>query len=249
VRLLHHASDAGCHLGPCRILVTNFIFPDGSIFPNGIEWADELSFLFATQEETIQVVDRTLFKELLQKKQISAKLQSSEPAARWLGKQLRATVVLVGKARMSKETIVEPSARFLNVDDDHLVGPSSEVNLQVASTTNLSSLTGLRPPPSLPPFPDTVNGEKVYHMGESGVGAPSCYYMPNPSYTEAARKAHFSGTIIAEGVIGPDGSVNAIRIVSGAPFGLNEEVVKIMKTWKCKPALLDGKPVATLAPR
>src|SRR5271169_6277807 len=46
-RLLRHAADAGCHPGACRILVTNFIFPDGSTFPNGIQWADELSSHFA----------------------------------------------------------------------------------------------------------------------------------------------------------------------------------------------------------
>jgi hypothetical protein len=86
-RLLRHAPDAGCHPGACRIPVANFLFPDGSAFPYGIQWADELSSHFAAQEKAIQVVNRSLVKNLLQKDQISGMLQNSEPAARWLGKQ------------------------------------------------------------------------------------------------------------------------------------------------------------------
>jgi hypothetical protein len=254
-RLLRHAPDAGCHPGACRILVTNFLFPDGSAFPYGIQWADELSSYFAAQEKAIQVVNRSLVKNLLQKDQISGMLQNSEPAARWLGKQFEATVVLVGKARMIRGTIVELSARFLNVNDVNLIGPSSEVSLEVTSSTaanllstamaDFSSLTGL--PPPLPPFPDTVNGEKIYRMGEGGVGVPSCYYMPTPRMTYDAASAGFSGIIVAEVVVGMDGAVRDVRIVKGAPFGLSDEVVKAVKTWQCKPAELDGKPVAVVA--
>ena len=252
-RLLHHAPDAGCHPDNCRILVTNFVSPDGSAFPNGIQWSDDLSSVFANKEKAIQVVDRTLFKNLLQTEGISAKLQKSEPAARWLGKQFNATVVLVGQARMIKEAIVELSARFLNVNEDNLIGPSSEVNLQLTSSmADFSSLSGLTSPPPypppLPPFPDTVNGEKVYQMGAGGVGVgiPNCYYMPSPKMTADARSVGFSGSVVVEGAVGTDGAVRAVRIVKGAPFGLGEELVKAVETWKCKPAFLDGSPVAVV---
>jgi TonB family protein len=247
-RLLHHAADAGCHKDDCKILVTDFVFPDGSTFPNGIQWADDLSSLFA-DEKSIRVVDRTPFKNFLNQERFSAKLQNSEPTARWLGKQFNATVVLVGQAKMINEDVVQLSARFLNVSDSNLIGPSSEVNLQLKATTgDFSPLSGLRSPPSLPPFPDTVNGEKVYPAGINGVGLPSCYYMPNPDYTEAAREAGFSGIVTAEGVVGSDGLVKAVRIVKGAPFGIDEAVIKTVSTWKCKPAMLEGKPVPTIVP-
>jgi len=246
-RLMHHAVDAGCRPGECKILVTDFVFPDGATFPNGIQWADDLASVFVSQGKKIQVVDRDLFKNLLQKERISSKLQNSEPAARWLGKQFDATVVLVGKARMIGETIVELSARFLNVNDENLIGPSSEVNLQVISPkTDLASLTGLSALPPLPPFPDAVNGEKMYRMGIGGVDAPSCYYMPTPRMTEAAAAADFSGIVLVEAAVGTDGAVRAVRIVKGAPFGLGDEFVKVVQTWKCKPAQLEGKPVAVV---
>jgi len=248
-RLLHHAADAGCHKDDCKILVTDFVFPDGSTVPNGIQWADDLSSLFTNEETSIHVADRARFKDFLSQQGIPAKLQNSEPTARWLGKQFNATVVLVGQAKMVKDDVVQLSARFLNVSDSNLIGPSSEVNLQVkAATGDLSVLSGLASPPSLPPFPETVNGEKVYRGGVNGVGLPSCYYMPSPNYTEAAEEARFSGVVTVEGVVGSDGLVRAVRIVKGAPFGLSDSVVRTVSTWKCKPAMLGEKPVATIVP-
>jgi hypothetical protein len=195
------------------------------------------------------VVDRALYKNLLQKEGISAELQNSEPAARWLGRQFNASVVLVGRARVIRDTFVEVSARFLNVNDDNLIGPSSEVNLQVTpSTQDFAPLTGLTTPATLPPFPDTVNGEKVYPNLPISASSPNCYYMPTPSMTEAARSADYSGTLLAEGVVGTDGAVRAVRIIKGAPFGLSELAVKIIESWKCEPALLGGKPVAVIVP-
>jgi hypothetical protein len=104
-RLLHHAADAACHKDACKILVIDFAFPDGTTFPNRIQWADDLSSLFAT-EQSIQVGDRTQFEDFLSQERIPPRLQSSEATARWLGKQFNATVVLVGQAKMLREDIV-----------------------------------------------------------------------------------------------------------------------------------------------
>lgn len=87
-RLLRHASDAGCQRASCTILVTDFVFPDGSTFPNGIWWADDLSKLFASQENKLQVVDRTVLAYFMQKENISAKTANEESTARWLGKKM-----------------------------------------------------------------------------------------------------------------------------------------------------------------
>jgi TonB-like protein len=184
-RLLHYTGDAGCQKGACKVLVTDFVFPDGTTVPNGVQWADELALLFADQKNSIQVIDRSLFKDFWEKARISAKLQNSEPVAR-------------------------------------------------------CSI--------LPPFPDTIDGEKVYHAGTQGVSVPICYYTPNPPSTEASRRANFSGTLLIEGVVGVDGTMRALRIVQGAPFGLNETALETFKSWKCKPATFEGKPVATIVP-
>jgi len=72
--------------------------------------------------------------------------------------------------------------------------------------------------------------------------------MPNPPYTEEARKNKFSGSVTVEGVVGSDGLIREFRITKGAPFGLNQQFIKALETWKCKPAQKNGKPVATIVP-
>jgi TonB family protein len=70
--------------------------------------------------------------------------------------------------------------------------------------------------------------------------------MPNPSYTDEARKAKFSGTILLEGIIYADGTLEPVRVVKGAPFGLNGAAFSSMTTWKCRAAIYGGKSVPAL---
>lgn len=146
---------------------------------------------------------------------------------------------------MIKEDVVQLSARFLNVNHSDLIIPSAEVNFFVdQAPAGLYPTDGLLPRPPLPPLPDTINGERLYQGGVQGAGLPSCYYMPSP-HIPRMQGAQFFGIVIVEGVVGSDDAVRTVRIVKGAPFGLDESVIKTVSIWKCKPAMLDGKPVAT----
>ena len=88
----------------------------------------------------------------------------------------------------------------------------------------------------------------MYKAGVDGTGLPKCTYMPNPAYSEGARKLHLNGQVTAEAVIASDGKLENVRIVRGLPGGLNEQTIAALQTWRCQPALKDGKPVATLVP-
>ena len=246
-RLLRYTSDAGCKKNDCKILVTNFVFPDGNTSAYGNRLADDLSSLIAQLDKTIGMVDRKLLQDLLQEQRISSKLQNSESGARWLGTELNATLVLVGEVKKIENALVEVSGRFLNVNDENRIGPSAEVNLLVDQVGEFLPTDGLLPLPLLPLLPATLVGEKIYRAGLE-ISVPSCNSTTNAPSTEAASRANFSGTIFAEGVVGADGAMKAVRIVKGAPFGLDEEVIKALRTWKCNPGTLEGKPVATLIP-
>jgi hypothetical protein len=269
-RLLHYTGDAGCNKGYCKILVTNFILTTGDAgcqkgncnisatnfilrtgyaSPYGIQAADDLALEFARQDKRVQVVDRKLFKEQLrqlEEERIPVDILNSENVARWLGLKLGATIVLVGTVKGIVNTnAVELSARFLNSLDVNKIGPSAEVNLRPAeSLPNLSPIAL----PQLPPLPESVHGERVYQPGVNGVGMPSCDYMPNPGYSDDARTFRFSGTIVIEGIVKPDGTVKSFRFVRGAPYGLNQATARTLNTWRCKPATLEGKPVSVFVP-
>ena len=50
---------------------------------------------------------------------------------------------------------------------------------------------------------------------------------------------------MAEAIVTQDEMVKDPIILKGLPGGLSESMIAALKTWRCKPALMDGKPVAT----
>jgi len=64
-----------------------------------------------------------------------------------------------------------------------------------------------------------------------------------PVYTEVARKARVQGVVIIEAIIDEQGNVTNTNILKGLPMGLDQAAVEAVKTWKFKPAMLEGKPV------
>jgi TonB family protein len=78
-------------------------------------------------------------------------------------------------------------------------------------------------------------GDKVTRP-EKISGAP-------PVYTEVARKARVQGIVIVEAIIDEQGDVTNTNILKGLPLGLDQAAVEAVRTWKFKPAMLEGRPV------
>jgi TonB family protein len=64
-----------------------------------------------------------------------------------------------------------------------------------------------------------------------------------PQYTVEARMAGVQGVVILEAVIDEQGDVTEVRVLKGQPSGLDQSAVDAVRTWKFRPATLDGKPV------
>lgn len=64
-----------------------------------------------------------------------------------------------------------------------------------------------------------------------------------PIYTEIARKAGLTGTVILEAIIDEQGNVTNVQVLKGLPMGLDKAALEAVQTWKFKPARLDGQPV------
>ncbi|HXX15944.1 MAG TPA: energy transducer TonB [Candidatus Eremiobacteraceae bacterium] len=90
-------------------------------------------------------------------------------------------------------------------------------------------------------------GGGMFHAGVNGVGMPSCFYMPNPPYSEEARKAKYSGLVLVEAVVNLDGHLSGLRLIKSPGLGLDENTLNTLKTWRCKAATgPSGKPVPTI---
>jgi protein TonB len=89
-------------------------------------------------------------------------------------------------------------------------------------------------------------GGGAFRAGVNGVGSPSCFYMPNPPYSEEARKAKYSGVVLVDAVVTVDGQVTKPRVIKSPGLGLDDTTIQTMRTWRCKAALgPNGRPVAT----
>jgi len=92
-------------------------------------------------------------------------------------------------------------------------------------------------------------GGGAFRAGVNGVGMPSCFYMPNPPYSDEARKAKYSGTVLVEAIVTVDGRVTNPRVIKSPGLGLDETTINTLRTWRCKPANgPNGKPVPVQVP-
>jgi TonB family protein len=96
--------------------------------------------------------------------------------------------------------------------------------------------------PMMPP--GTPGG--AFRVG-GGVSAPVLLSKTEPEYTEEARAAKYSGTVLLYIEIGPDGIARNFRVMHGLGLGLDEKAIQAVRNWKFKPGSKDGQPVTVQA--
>jgi TonB family protein len=82
-------------------------------------------------------------------------------------------------------------------------------------------------------------------MPEPGTGIypPRAISSPGPEYTQAALKAGIHGFVILKLTISADGNPHDIVVVKGLGYGLDENAIRVVRSWKFKPAMQHGVPV------
>jgi len=135
------------------------------------------------------------------------------------------------------------ASSLTNLGDPLAAGPGD--SLGHGNGTGIGSGTG----GGLGPGEGGGTGGGVFRAGVNGVGLPTCFYMPNPPYSDEARKAKYSGVVLVEAVITVDGRVTNPRVIKSPGLGLDESTTNTMRTWRCKPVTgPNGKPVPVLVP-
>jgi TonB family protein len=69
---------------------------------------------------------------------------------------------------------------------------------------------------------------------------------PEPTYTEQARHAGVSGTIVLRAIFSATGSVDHILVLRSLPGGLTGQAIAAARKIRFTPAIKDGKPVSTM---
>jgi TonB family protein len=89
-------------------------------------------------------------------------------------------------------------------------------------------------------------GGGVFRVG-GGVTPPTLLQKVEPEYSEEARKAKHSGTVVLYIEVTPDGRASNIRVQRSLGLGLDEKAVEAVKKWRFSPGKKDGKPVTVAA--
>jgi len=76
----------------------------------------------------------------------------------------------------------------------------------------------------------------------SGVAQGLLIRQVKPQYPPLARQARVQGTVVLQAVIGKDGTVQDLRVVSGHPLLIGAAVAAV-KQWLYRPYYLNGEPV------
>jgi TonB family protein len=175
----------------------------------------------------------------------------------WYAVQLRINLLTkrtdprhgVQTVRVTELNRQEPDALLFAIGDDYRVvneaGPT-QVAQGPGATDERASMGGATTSAAGASSGSLVG---MARPGAGGVSVPACVYCPSPSFTEEARAAKFSGSVVLQVVVTADGRAENISVVRKAGYGLEQSAIETVKKWQFRPAHdADGNPVATVVP-
>lgn len=89
-------------------------------------------------------------------------------------------------------------------------------------------------------------GDRPVRVGGNVMAPVAIRKIPEPQYTEIARKARIEGMVIVEAIIDRNGTVTDVRVLKPLPLGLDQSAVDAVKRWKFSPGTLNGQPVPVI---
>lgn len=89
-------------------------------------------------------------------------------------------------------------------------------------------------------IPKAVTPQRV--RVSQGVSQGMLIRKVQPTYPSLARQARIQGTVVLQALIGKDGAIENLHVVSGHPM-LTGSALDAVKGWRYKPYYLNGEPV------
>ena len=107
----------------------------------------------------------------------------------------------------------------------------------------IGSVPTAAPPPPPPKIEEKPKPKPVQRIRVGGnVQAARLVNQPRPVYPPLARQARIQGTVRFNAIIGKDGKIENLTLVSGHPL-LVPSATEAVKQWVYKPTMLNGEPV------
>ena len=105
-------------------------------------------------------------------------------------------------------------------------------------------IVNIEPPVSKPKPPPTASGPIRVSLG---VQMAKLVKQVIPIYPQLAKNVRVSGVVHLAGIIGKDGTIRNLQLISGHPL-LARAALDAVAQWVYKPTLLSGEPVEVICP-
>ncbi len=214
------------------VIVFDFVGPDG-MDAVGQKLAADFRASMARSGQDVRVQDYSELLGMLKKNGLVLANLHNVASASWLVGQTEVDAWIYGKFSNSVGGLK------LTVDA-YPLSPFAERYFEFESsiplTDDLKALIAER---------ETDEFSALPRPSPSGYSYPECIYCPVLQFSEEVLRNKFSGTVVLEVTVEPDGHTKDIRVKVGLPFGLTQQAVDTVKEWRLKPAIgPDGKPAA-----
>jgi periplasmic protein TonB len=120
-------------------------------------------------------------------------------------------------------------------------GPASALLAGVLSVAPEIPRPIVKPSEPKPPL------EEVKRIRVSSLDPGHLIHMVQPVFPQIAKTAHIEGTVELSAVIGTDGHVRELNVISGHPL-LRKAALDAVRLWIYKPPVLNGESVEIVAP-
>jgi peptidyl-prolyl cis-trans isomerase A (cyclophilin A) len=150
--------------------------------------------------------------------------------------------VIFGQCDDASVDVVKAIARMQRDPNDKPLSP-----VMLEKVTIFDQLPPPVPPPPPPPPPGAADAPGTAPMPRrisisAGVAVGMLISKTAPVYPIDAKKAGVSGRVELQAVIGTNGLIEDLQVVSG-PDLLQQAALDAVKTWRYRPYLLNGEPV------
>jgi peptidyl-prolyl cis-trans isomerase A (cyclophilin A) len=137
---------------------------------------------------------------------------------------------IFGQCDESSVLVVKTIARVERDGQDKPVTP-----------VGLKKVTIVREGQPLPPDPNAAPPAKRINVS-AGVAQGMLLKKTPLAYPQKAKDARISGTVVLQALIGADGRIVNLSVISG-PEALQEAALSAVKNWEYKPFQINGEPV------
>ena len=114
--------------------------------------------------------------------------------------------------------------------------------MPVAAILALSAVLPLAAPLATP-----LMAQEVRPQDAKPKTAPKLLYRTEPQYTEEAKAAKISGSVLLKLVVDENGNAQEIQVARSLDEGLDQNAIAAVRQWVFAPATEDGKPVSVAA--